>query len=80
MGGKSFDTEARLFCQQQQELIFNEFCMLAIKLLTKNPQGLTIANVQTCIGMSYKTAMRVLALVAVERDGKFYLKQMYVCE
>lgn len=80
MDRKLFDTEARLFCQQQQELIFNEFCMQVIKLLTKNPQGLTIANVQTCIGMSYKTAMRVLALVAVERDGKFYLKQMYVCE
>lgn len=72
MDRKSFDTEARLFCQQQQELIFNEFCNQVIKLLTKNPQGLTIANVQTCIGMSYKTAMRVLALVAVEKDGKFY--------
>lgn len=73
MNRKLFDTEARLFCQQQQELIFNEFCMQVIKLLTKNPQGLTIANVQTCIGMSYKTAMRVLALVAVGKDGKFYL-------
>lgn len=74
MGGKSLDTEARLYCQQQQELIFNEFCMQVIKLLTKSPQGLTIANVQSCVGMSYKTAMRVLALVAVEQDGKFYLK------
>lgn len=72
MDRKLFDTEARLFCQQQQELIFNEFCNQVIKLLTKNPQGLTIANVQTCVGMSYKTAMRVLALVAVEKDGKFY--------
>lgn len=72
MGGKSFDTEARLYCQQQQELIFNEFCMQVAKLLTKSHDGLTVANVQRCVGMSYKTAMRVLALVAVEKDGKFY--------
>lgn len=72
MGIKSFDMDARLFCQQRQELIFNEFCTQVIKLLKKSPEGLTIANVQTCVGMSHKTAMRVLALVAVEKDGKFY--------
>lgn len=74
MGGKSLDTEARLYCQQQQELIFNEFCMQVAKLLTKSHDGLTVANVQRCVGMSYKTAMRVLALVAVEKDGRFYPK------
>lgn len=74
MGGKSLDTEARLYCQQQQELIFNEFCMQVAKLLTKSHEGLTIASVQKCVGMSYKTAMRVLALVAVETDGRFYPK------
>ena len=72
MGGKSFDAEARLFCQQHQELIFNGCCMQVIRLLRKNPEGLTIANVQTCVSMSYKTAMQVLAAVAIERDGKFY--------
>ena len=72
MGGKSFDTEARLFCQQQQELIFNGCCMQVIRLLRKNPEGLSAPNIQKCVGMSYKTAMQVLAVAAIERDGKFY--------
>lgn len=72
MGGKSFDTEARLFCQQHQELIFNGCCMQVIRLLRKNPEGLSAPNIQKCVGMSYKTAMQVLAVAVIERDGKFY--------
>lgn len=74
MGRTLMDMDARLYCQQQQELIFNEFCMQVIRLLRKNPEGLSAPNIQTCVGMSYKTAMRVLAVVAVERDGRFYPK------
>lgn len=68
----AISAEAFAQCHQRQEHIFNDFCMEAIKLLRKSPQGLTVATVQKSVGMSYKTAMRVLALVAVEKDGKFY--------
>lgn len=64
--------DARVFCQEQQELVFNEFYFKVQQLLRRNPAGLTVVNTQRQIGMSYKTAMRVLALVAVEKDGKFY--------
>lgn len=70
----TISAEAFTHCHQRQEHIFNDFCMEAIKLLRKSPQGLTVAAVQKSVGMSYKTTMRVLALVAVERDGKFYPK------
>ncbi|OAV32183.1 hypothetical protein AO367_0168 [Moraxella catarrhalis] len=66
--------DARLFCQERQELIFNGCCMQVIRLLRKNPEGLSAPNIQKCVGMSYKTAMQVLAVAAIERDGKFYLK------
>lgn len=64
--------EALIHCHQRQELIFNDFCEAAIRLLKDNPHGMTSASVQRSVGMPYKTAMRVLALVAVEKDGKFY--------
>lgn len=63
MSRPSMAMDARLFCQERQEL------------LRRNPMGLTVANTQRQIGMSYKAAMRVLALVAVEKDGKFYPRQ-----
>lgn len=68
----SMAMDARVFCQEQQELVFNEFYFKVQQLLRRNPAGLTVVNTQRQIGMSYKTAMRVLALVAVEKDGKFY--------
>ncbi|OOR89811.1 hypothetical protein [Moraxella bovis] len=75
MSRPSMVMDAQLFCQERQELVFNEFCLKVQQLLRHNPTGLTVANVQRQIGMSYKTAMRVLALVAVEKDGKFYPRQ-----
>lgn len=75
MSRSSMAMDARLFCQERQELVFNEFCLKVKQLLRHNPTGLTVANTQRQIGMSYKTAMRVLALVAVEKDGKFYPRQ-----
>lgn len=75
MSKTSMPMDARLFCQERQELVFNEFCLKVRRLLRHNPIGLTVANAQRQIGMSYKTAMRVLALVAVEKDGKFYPRQ-----
>lgn len=59
---------ARLQCQ------FNDYCHLTTKLLSDNPQGLTLPIIQSKVGMSAKTAKRVLAGVADEKDGKYYPK------
>lgn len=53
---------------------FNDYCHLATKLLSSNPQGLTLPIIQSTVGMSAKTAKRVLAGVADEKDGKYYPK------
>lgn len=58
--------KARL--QREQD----EHCHLTTRLLTANPQGLTLPTVQMSVGLSAKTARRILALVATERDGKYY--------
>lgn len=59
---------ARLQCR------FNDYCHLTDKLLSSNPQGLTLPIIQSTVGMSAKTAKRVLAGVADEKDGKYYPK------
>lgn len=61
-----FQRNTRLQCQ------FNDYCHLTDKLLSSNPQGLTLPTVQMSVGLSAKTARRILALVATERDGKYY--------
>lgn len=53
---------------------FNDYCHLTNKLLSSNPQGLTLPVIQSTVGMSAKTAKRVLAGVADEKDGKYYPK------
>lgn len=63
-----FQRNARLQCR------FNDYCHLTTKLLLSNPQGLTLPIIQSTVGMSAKTAKRVLAGVATEKDGKYYLK------
>ncbi|MDO4450039.1 MAG: hypothetical protein Q4B79_03645 [Moraxella sp.] len=50
---------------------------LTTKLLSTNPQGLTLPVIQTTVGMSAKTAKRILAGVADEKDGKFYLNKRH---
>ena len=53
---------------------FNDYCHLTTRLLSTNPHGLTLPIIQTTVGMSAKTAKRVLAGVAKEKDGKYYPK------
>lgn len=49
-------------------------------LILKDNQGMTLSSFQRAVGLSDKTARLVLSEIAEEIDGKFYLKQMYVCE
>lgn len=51
-----------------------EYRQLTNTLLLNNPHGLTLPIIQSTVGMSAKTAKRVLAGVADEKDGKYYAK------
>lgn len=64
--------EAVAFKNERLTLIFDGYCSLTRKLLGDNQQGLTLPIIQSTIGMSAKTAKRVLTRVATERDGKYY--------
>lgn len=53
-----------------------DYCHLAQRLLIANPQGLRKQVIQMTVGISAKTADRVLTLVAVERDGKYFVNSL----
>lgn len=59
---------------EQQAMKFDGYCHLTSVLLTSNPQGLTLATIQRVVGLSARTAHRVLAKVAIETNGKYYPK------
>lgn len=53
---------------------FHEYCQLTATLLKNNPHGLELPTIQKVVGMSAKTAKRVLTQVAVQREDKYYPK------
>lgn len=53
---------------------YNEFSTKVLQVLRKNPQGLSIQQVQSMSGLSAKTAKKILARIAVEENSKYYLK------
>lgn len=55
---------------------FGDYCYLTQQLLMSNPQGLKKHKVQSAIGISEKTASRVLAWVAIEKDGKYFINSL----
>ncbi|MCG7412258.1 hypothetical protein [Moraxella nonliquefaciens] len=60
--------------QAQRDQQISEYCHLTTKLLATNQQGLSLPVIQTTVGISTKTAKRVLAGMADEKDGKYYPK------
>lgn len=67
--------ESRQYAQHRQRWDFGAYCYTVRKLLRQHPEGMTLPNVQRNAQLSVKTAKSVLALVVVERNGKFYLNQ-----
>lgn len=63
---------ARLYQQRKERWDYGTYCYEVRKLLRQHPDGMTLPNVQRNAQLSVKTAKSVLALVAVEKDGKFY--------
>lgn len=53
---------------------YNEYIVKVFQVLRKNPQGLSIPQVQSMSGLSAKTAKKILARIAVEENSKYYLK------
>lgn len=68
------NAEAVEYRKWRLALRFREHCELTIILLRNNPHGLELPTIQKVVGMSAKTAKRVLAGVADEKDGKCYPK------
>lgn len=66
------NAEAVQYRKWRLALRFREHCELTAILLRNNPHGLELPTIQKVVGMSAKTAKRVLAEVATERDGKYY--------
>lgn len=66
---------ARQLAAHNKRWEFGTHCYEVRKLLRQHPNGMTLPNVQRNAQLSVRTAKSVLELVAVERDGKFYLNQ-----
>lgn len=63
---------AKLYQQHRKRWDYGTYCYEVRKLLRQHPDGMTLPNVQRNAQLSIRTAKSVLALVAVEKDGKFY--------
>lgn len=72
--GNYIPHQAQIHRQEYQALVMSEFRMLTHLLLKANPQGLDLPTVQKCVGMSAKTAKKVLAGVAEKQGDKYVLK------
>lgn len=65
---------AKLYQQHRKRWGYRTYCYEVRKLLRQNPNGMTLSHAQQAAKLSVKTAKSVLALVAVEKDGRFYTK------
>lgn len=65
---------ARQLAAHNKRWEFGTHCHEVRKLLRQHPHGMTLPNVQQAAQLSVKTAKSVLALVALEKDGRFYAK------